>query len=119
MKRLAAALGIVALAAVPTVATGADGDGPVLVVDAPDLFRVSEDIAGPRFSEISGQTVYSNTGRSIGEIEDFVMGRDGRIYAVIDTTDNPIAELVNLADQEMMIVPVQELRRALRPTDTQ
>lgn len=108
-----------ALAFAPA-AMGADAttmtkDGEhVLVVDAPDLFKISEKEIGPRFSSLKGKAIYSNAGKEIGEIEDFVMSRDGNVYAVIDTSKGPIKDLLKFNDGEMMILPIRELRRAVR-----
>lgn len=90
--------------------TGASSD-KVLVVDAPDLRRTRADATGPRVTELVGEEIYSNSGKRIGEIEDFVMSR-GEIYAVVDTSDGPLEELVNLGDQEIVVLSARELRRA-------
>lgn len=91
--------------------TGTSTSDKVLVVDAPDLRRTRTSVTGPRFTQLVGEEVYSNSGKRIGEIEDFVMSR-GEVYAVVDTSDGPLEELVNLGDQEMVLLSARELRRA-------
>lgn len=91
-------------------------DGKVIVIDAPDLRRVRSDLLGPRFTSLIGEEIYSNSGKKIGEIEDFVMARGGNMYAVIDTSKGPIQSLFNMGDDEMVILPLREVRRAVKPT---
>ncbi|MDX1593376.1 MAG: PRC-barrel domain-containing protein [Gammaproteobacteria bacterium] len=105
---------VVGLIFAPTAIAGQHG-GKVIVVDAPDLFKVPESVTGPRFSTLLGETVYSNKGKRIGEIEDFVLAKGGEMYAVIDTSKDPIADLLDLADDEIVIVPLRELRRSMMP----
>lgn len=88
----------------------------VIVVDAPDLFRINKDELGPRFSSLGGREVYSNAGKRIGEIEDFVLTKGGQVYAVIDTSKGPIRDLLKGDDGETVIVPIQELRQGVRAT---
>ena len=83
----------------------------VIVLDAPDLYKIPESAISPRFSTLLGMEVYSNKGKRIGEIEDFVMAKGGKLYAVIDTHKDPIADLLNLNDGELVIAPVRELRK--------
>ena len=71
----AIALAATAFATLPTIP--AQADTSVVVVDAPDLYRSPAMGNGPRLSELSGQAVYSNSGKKIGEIEDFAIGRGG------------------------------------------
>lgn len=90
-------------------------DDRVLVIDAPDLRKVDKELAGPRFTTLIGQEIYSNSGKKIGDIEDFVMTNRGEIYAVIDTSNGPIEKLVKMGDSEMLILPLRELRKAAPP----
>ncbi|MQA64715.1 MAG: hypothetical protein GEU76_02260 [Alphaproteobacteria bacterium] len=91
------------------------GKDLVFIIDAPDLRKVGKDLAGPRFTTLIGQEVYSNSGKKIGKIEDFVMASRGEIYAVIDSSDGPIEKLVKMGDGEMLILPLRELRKAALP----
>ena len=106
----AIALAATAFATLPTIP--AQADTSVVVVDAPDLYRSPAMGNGPRLSELSGQAVYSNSGKKIGEIEDFAIGRGGDVVAVIDTDDGPLDELFDENDDEMLIIPLRELRTA-------
>ena len=85
-----------------------------IIIDAPDIRKIPENVIGPRFSTLLGEPVYSNSGKLIGEIEDFVMARGGEMYAVIDTENGPLAELAELVDDEknIVIVSLRELRRS-------
>ncbi len=95
--------------------TAALSNDKVIVIDAPDLRRVRKDLTGPRFTTLIGEEIYSNSGKLIGEIEDFVMARGGQMYAVIDTAKGPIQKLLSMGDDEMVILPLRELRRAVKP----
>jgi sporulation protein YlmC with PRC-barrel domain len=95
--------------------TAALSNDKVIVIDAPDLRRVNKDLTGPRFTSLIGEEIYSNSGKLIGEIEDFVMARGGHMYAVIDTSKGPIQKLLSMGDDEMVILPLRELRRAVKP----
>ena len=98
------------------VSTAAESGGKrVFIVDAPDLRKVGKDLAGPRFTTLIGQEIYSNSGKKIGKIEDFVMANRGEIFAVIDARDGPIEKLVKRGDGEMLILPLRELRKAAPP----
>lgn len=108
------ALGLAALAlalGAPQPSQAAE-DKPVMVIDAPDLYRHSGPTNGPRFSELAGQPVYSNTGAEIGVIEDFILVGRGEVAAVIDTDDGPLEDLLQLEDDDLVIVPLRQLRRA-------
>jgi sporulation protein YlmC with PRC-barrel domain len=98
-----------------TPARATNGKDRVFIIDAPDLRKVGKDLAGPRFKTLIGQEVYSNSGKKIGKIEDFVMADRGEMYAVIDTSDGPIEKLVKMGDSEMLILPLRELRKAALP----
>lgn len=117
----AAFLGVALLTTVSAVAYAADrsnentAGGQVIVIDATDLFKVSESVSGPRLSSLLDKDVYSNTGKRIGDIEDFVIGKDGMTYAVLDTSDGPVDKLVGLVKDDMVIVPLRELRRESLP----
>lgn len=110
---LAVALAPGAMAAEPV--EGQATEDRVIVVDAPDLFRVSEETVEPRFTELIGREVYSNAGRRIGEIEDFVMARGGEIYAVVDIAGGPVHDLLTLGEGEVLILPLREIRQAAMP----
>lgn len=88
------------------------GSERIIVIDAPDLRKVPEKVIGPRFSTLIGEPIYSNSGKQLGEIEDFVMAKGGAMYAVIDTENGPIEELVEFVDDDIVIVPLGELRRS-------
>lgn len=90
-------------------------DRVYIIIDAPDLRKVGKQDAGPRFTTLIGQEIYSNSGKKIGKIEDFVMANRGEIYAVIDTSDGPIGKLTKMGDSEMLILPLRELRKAALP----
>lgn len=81
-----------------------------IVIDAGDLYRVPASSVSHGFSSLMDRTVYGNAGGRVGEVEDFVISSDGNVYAVIDTSDGPIEEIADLADDEIVIVPIQELR---------
>ena len=100
----------------PAQETAALKNDKVIIIDAPDLRRVRKDLTGPRFTSLIGEEIYSNSGKLVGEIEDFVMTRGGQMYAVVDTSKGPIQKLLNMGDEEMVILPLRELRRAAKPT---
>lgn len=106
----ALALAVSAFATIPAVPAHADTS--VVVVDATDLYRSPNTGNGPRLSELSGQTVYSNSGKEIGVIEDFAIGRGGDVVAVIDTENGPLDELFEDGNEEILIIPLRELRTA-------
>ena len=103
----ALALAVSAFATVPVQA-----DTSVVVVDATDLYRSPSTGSGPRLSELSGEAVYSNSGKQIGIIEDFAIGRGGEVVAVIDTDNGPLDELFEDGNEDMLIIPLRELRTA-------
>ena len=43
-------------------------------------------------------------------IEDFAVLRGGEIVAVIDADDGPLDDLLMIADEETLVVPLRELR---------
>ena len=113
-KRLLAGAGALTIAAaafatVPAAPVQA-ADDMVVVVDATDLYRNSGPANGPRLSELSGAPVYGNGGQPIGVIEDFAVLRGGEIVAVIDADDGPLDDLLMIADEETLVVPLRELR---------
>lgn len=118
---IVALLGLTIAGAVPAMAADEMkvGDIPpnAIIIDAPDVRKIPENVIGPRFSSLLGESVYSNTGKEIGEIEDFVMARGGEMYAVIDTKKGPLAELAEIVDDEeaIVIVSLRELRRTAAP----
>ena len=83
----------------------------VLVVDQPDVQKLKVIDQGPRLSEFEGAEVRGNAGKRIGEIEDFVIARGGYLYAIVDTSDGPLEELVDLVEEETIVIPWDELRR--------
>jgi sporulation protein YlmC with PRC-barrel domain len=101
--------------AAPAAQTAAVKNDKVIIIDAPDLRRVRKDLTGPRFTSLIGEEIYSNSGKLVGEIEDFVMTRGGQMYAVVDTSKGPIQKLLNMGNEEMVILPLRELRRAVKP----
>lgn len=105
----ALALAVSALATIPSGPSRA-ADTSVVVVDATDLYRSPGTANGPRLSELSGKPVYGNAGQQIGIIEDFAIARGGEIVAVIDTENGPLDELLEMGDEDMLVVPLRELR---------
>ena len=120
MKRLATttlaaslALAVVHNADAAEQARAAAAANRTVTVDAPDLFRVRESNVEPRFTSLLGVEVYGNRGKRIGEIEDFVLAKDGQIYAIIETAEGPIEELVQIGDDEVVVAPLRELRNTV------
>lgn len=113
-KRLLAGAGALTIAAAAfatfPAAPAQAADDMVVVVDATDLYRNSGPATGPRLSELSGAPVYGNGGQQIGVIEDFAVLRGGEIVAVIDADDGPLDDLLMIADEETLVVPLRELR---------
>ena len=119
-SQAAGAAVVLAVAAVtPAVVDGhvkrAAAAEPVIIIDAPDLRKISDRTIGPRFSSLLGQPVFSNSGKLLGEVEDFVTARGGGMFAVIDTNEGPLGELEDLIDDEIVIVSLRELRRGPAP----
>ncbi|WPZ35344.1 PRC-barrel domain-containing protein [Thalassobaculum sp. OXR-137] len=106
----ALSLAVAAFATVPSAPVQADTS--VVVVDATDLYRSPGKGNGPRLSELSGQAVYSNSGKQLGVIEDFAIGRGGEVVAVIDTDNGPLDELFETGSEDILIIPLRELRTA-------
>lgn len=102
-------IAVAALATLPSAPVQA-ADDMVVVVDATDLYRNSGPTNGPRLSELSGAPVYGNGGQQIGVIEDFAVARGGEIVAVIDADNGPLDDLLMIADEETLVVPLRELR---------
>lgn len=83
----------------------------VLVIDAPDVRKLNTAADGGfRTSDVIGMDVYSNAGKRIGEVEDFVMSGSGSLYAVVDVEDGAIAQYVDLGDGDEVVVPWRQLR---------
>lgn len=111
-RKLLAGAGALALAVSAFATVPAQADTSVVVVDATDLYRSPSTGNGPRLSELSGEAVYSNSGKQIGIIEDFAIGRGGEVVAVIDTDNGPLDELFEDGNEDMLIIPLRELRTA-------
>lgn len=91
---------VAALAAAAFIAAGCAGASaePVAVVDAADLQRLGEAFpAEPTNShrDLVGTPLFSKIGSRLGVIEDFVIGEDGQLYAVI-----ALEEVLGIADYE-------------------
>lgn len=81
----------------------------VIVIDAPDVQKLDGAAGGFRTSKVIGTDVYSNNGKRIGEIEDFLFN-NGYFYAVVDIQDGPIEPYVELGDDDLVVVPWNQLR---------
>lgn len=108
----AAALGL----QIPAVAGPlADDVDRVIVVDAPDVQKLNaERVPGFRTSEVIGTDVYSNAGKRIGEIEDFVMSGNGYFYAVVDVQEGELERYIDITDDELVVIPWNQLRVSSR-----
>lgn len=83
----------------------------VIVIDAPDVQKLSSaSVPGFRTSEVIGADVYSNAGKRVGEIEDFIMSSGGYFYAVVDIEDGEFEQYVDLADDDLVVIPWDQLR---------
>jgi len=81
-----------------------------IVIDAPDVQRLAGQYHGASLSELIGTDVYSNSGKRIGEVEDFRIARGGYVYAVIDIQQGPLDGIIELADDDLVVVPLEQLR---------
>jgi sporulation protein YlmC with PRC-barrel domain len=81
----------------------------VIVIDAPDVQKLDGAVGGLRTSDVIGTDVYSNNGERIGEVEDFLLS-NGHFYAVVDIQDSPIERYVELGDDDMVVIPWDQLR---------
>jgi ribosomal 30S subunit maturation factor RimM len=109
MRRLTAvaAATVVALALAPA-AIAAER---VLVVDAPDVRKLNAaSDGGFRTNDVIGMDVYSNNGKRIGEVQDFLMSGAGNLYAVVDIQDGAIERYVELSDDDEVVIPWRQLR---------
>ena len=97
--------------AMPAVASAAE---QVIVIDAPDLQKASRAASGFRTSEVIGTDVFSNANKRIGEVEDFAF-IGGKFYAVIDIQDSPIEKYIDITDDDLVVVPLDQLRVMDRP----
>lgn len=96
------------------VPASAAADEQVIVVDAPDVQKLDTTVGGFRTSDVIGTEVYSNRWKLIGEVEDFTYSH-GKLYALIDIDDGAIEQYVELTDDEVVVIPVEQLRVAARP----
>jgi hypothetical protein len=112
--RCGQAITSVALAALLDFNT-VDADDRVSVLDRGDLPRLGSLDEGFRTNELLGTDVHGNAGGSIREVENFVVACGGYLYAVIDTADGPLEELVTLGTDETVVVPWNEL--GVQPND--
>lgn len=101
---------IAGLALCGAAAAPATADENVIVLDAPDIQKLRTDVEGFRIKDIIGTDVYSNGGKRIGELEDFVLARGGYLYAVIDTADGALTDVLDLSEDEIVVVPWNQLR---------
>ena len=109
----ASAVAAVACGAASPAVAGMTGEGSdrVIVVDAPDVQKLnSGKVPGFRTSEVIGTDVYSNSGKRIGEVEDFVMSGNGYFYAVVDIQEGVLERTIDLTDDELVVVPWNQLR---------
>lgn len=98
--------------AIPAVGEDAER---VIVVDAPDVQKLDSDsVPGFRTSEVIGTDVYSNSGKRIGEVEDFVMSGGGYLYAIVDIQDGVLDGALDLIDGEVVVIPWSQLRASPR-----
>lgn len=113
MRRFLSAL---AAATAMTVAVPATtiANEQVVIVDAPDVQKLAPAVGGARLSAVIGTDVYSNSGKRIGEIEDFTVS-NGHLYAVIDIQESGFEEYVDLSENDVVVVPWDELRVMDRP----
>ena len=119
MLRILAAAAVAAAALGPPSAAeaGMMSDDPerVIVIDAPDVQKLNpEKVPGFRTSDVIGTDVYSNAGKRIGEVEDFVMSGNGYFYAVVDIQDGEIERFVDVTDDELVVIPWNQLRVTTR-----
>lgn len=101
--------GLALLAAVASTANAQDRER-VIVLDAPDIQRLATNVAGARISDVIGTDVYTNSGNRIGEVEDFVLGQGGFVYAVIDIQEGVLDGLLDITDDDLVVVPWNQLR---------
>lgn len=80
------------------------------VVDAPDLRALRRDEIGVPLSAAIGRGVFGNGGAPLGTVADFFVAPGGEIYAVLDTAPGAVSDALGLVDDEVVIVPVRELR---------
>lgn len=111
-RHLATSSAVAAAALVLPLSVQAAGMEKAIIVDAPDVqkFNTTE-VPGFRTSEVVGQDVYSNAGKRIGEIEDFMMSRSGYFYAVVDIEEGPLEPYVDLTEDDVVVIPWDQLRR--------
>lgn len=110
-RSVAAAIAAVALSlafAHPVPAAADDA----IVVDAPDVKKMKTDVQHFNVKEVIGQSIYTNAGRKIGEVEDFVVADGGYLYAVVEVEEDANETLLPLSDGERVVVPWDQLRRA-------
>lgn len=109
----ASAVAAAALAAPSPAGAGMMSDDAerVIVIDAPDVQKLNpQNVPGFRTSEVIGTDVYSNAGKRIGEVEDFVMSANGYFYAVVDIQNGEIERFVDVTDDELVVIPWNQLR---------
>lgn len=116
MTRFVTGLTALAAVAATTVAVRAAAieREKVIVVDAPDIQKLDKAAGGFLTSEVIGTDVYSNVGKRIGEVEDFAFS-GSHLYAVVDIQDSPLERYVDLTDDDMVVIPWNQLRVMDRP----
>jgi sporulation protein YlmC with PRC-barrel domain len=87
------------------------------VIDQPDVQGFHKQDTGASLSRIIGTDVYSNSGKRLGEVEDFIVAEGGYLYAVIDIQDGPLESVIELPDGDKVVVPWNELRTQSVPED--
>jgi ribosomal 30S subunit maturation factor RimM len=116
MTRFRTASAIAAMAAL-VLAPAAMAAKQVLVIDAPDIRKINTLDGGFKTSDVIGTDVYSNAGKRIGEVRDFMMSRSGHFYAVVDVQDSPIERYLNVDTDngDVVVVPWRQLREMTQP----
>ena len=83
----------------------------VIVIDAPDVQKLNtEKVPGFRTSDVIGTEVYSNAGKRIGEVDDFVMSRNGYFYAIVDIQEGALESYIDVTNEELVVIPWNQLR---------
>lgn len=110
-KSLPLFLAATVLAATPGLAQTTGNGEEIIVVDAPDVQKVDPTrVPGFRTSEVIGMEVYSNAGKHIGEVDDFLMSGNGYFYAVVDTEEGEIIDAIDITDGDVVVIPWNQLR---------
>ena len=109
--------GALALALAIGVQAQAAETETVVMVDAPDVQKITKSDVGFRTSDVIGMDVYSNSGKKLGEIDDFMLDRTGHLYAVVDVHNGPLDGLIDLNGDDNIVVPWDQLRVSSVPKE--